>query len=118
MRSKVNATASAFMGEPSWNFTPDFRWKVYSLPSAEMSHFSASSGSTSVPPDLYLTRPSYIAVVAMKPSWASMAGGSRRLVSLPHRKVSVLAAVAPGLVAGAVVGAAAGGAVVGAAAGA
>src|SRR5438477_3486118 len=116
MRSKVNATASAFMGEPSWNFTPDFRWKVYSLPSAETSHFSASSGSTSVLPDLYLTRPSYIAVVAMKPSWASMAGGSRRLVSLPHRNVRVLAAVAPGLAAGAVVGAAA--AAVGAAAGA
>src|SRR6266536_2267218 len=69
-----------------------------------------------------------MAVVAMKPSWASIAGGSRRFVSLPHRKVSVLAAVAPGLDAGAVVGAAAGagglvgfgaaaGAVVGAAAG-
>src|SRR6266567_6227810 len=116
MRSKVNATASAFMGEPSWNFTPDFRWKMYSLPSAEMSHFSASNGSTSVLPDLYFTRPSYIAVVAMKPSWASMAGGSRRLVSPDHRNVRVLAAVAPGLVAGAVVGAAA--PVVGAAAGA
>src|SRR6266581_2327988 len=56
-----------------------------------------------------------MAVVAMKPSWASIAGGSRRLVSLPHRNVSVLAALAAGLVAGAVVGAAAG-AVVGLAA--
>src|SRR5262249_6890403 len=37
---------------------------------------------------------------AMKPSCASMAGGSRRLVSLPHRKVRGLAAGAPGLVAG------------------
>src|SRR6266851_7619720 len=109
MRSKVNATASAVNGEPSWNLTPDLRWKTYSLPSAETSHFSASSGSTSVLPDLYFTRPSYMAVVAMKPSWASIAGGSRRLVSLPHRNVSVLAAVAPGLDAGAVVGAAAGG---------
>src|SRR3977135_2614017 len=108
MRSNVNATASAFRGEPSWNLTPDFRWKMYSFPSAEMSHFSASSGSTSVPPDLYLTRPSYMAVVAMKPSCASIAGGSRRWVARPHRKVRVLAAVAPGLVAGAVVGAAAG----------
>ena len=59
-----------------------------------------------------------MAVSAMKPSWASMAGGSRRLVSLAKRKVSVLAAVAPGLVAGATVGAAAAGAVVAAAAGA
>src|SRR5438094_5901292 len=100
---------------------------MYSFPSGEMSHFSASSGSTSVLPDLYFTRPSYMAVVAMKPSCASIAGGSRRLVSLPHRKVSVLAALAAGLVAGAVVGAAAGAvvglaaaaaAVVGAAAGA
>src|SRR6267378_3956448 len=81
---------------------------MYSLPSAETSHFSASSGSTSVLPDLYFTRPSYMAVVAMKPSWASIAGGSRRLVSLPHKNVSVFAAVAPGLDAGAVVGAAAG----------
>src|SRR6267378_708462 len=89
---------------------------MYSLPSAETSHFSASSGSTSVLPDLYFTRPSYMAVVAMKPSWASIAGGSRRLVSLPHRKVSVLAAVAPGFDAGAVVAAAAAGAVVGLAA--
>src|SRR6266852_1658878 len=66
-----------------------------------------------------------MAGVVMKPSCASIAGGSRRLVSLPHRKVSVLAALAAGLVAGAVVGAAAGavvglgaGAVVAAAAGA
>src|SRR6266508_3954520 len=51
----------------------------------------------------------------MKPSWASIAGGSRRLVSPAMRKVSVFAAVAPGLAAGAVVGAAAA-AVVGAAA--
>src|SRR5438309_1756455 len=58
-----------------------------------------------------------MAVVAMKPSWASIAGGSSRFVSLPHRKVSVLAALAAGLVAGAVVAAAAG-AVVGLAAGA
>src|SRR5437016_3303496 len=86
------------------------------LPSGEISHFSARAGSISVPPDVYLTRPSYIAVSAMKPSWAVIAGGSRRSVSLPHRNVSVLAAVA-GLTAGAVVGAAAG-AVVGAAAGA
>src|SRR6267378_106835 len=89
---------------------------MYSLPSAETSHFSASSGSTSVLPDLYFTRPSYMAVVAMKPSWASIAGGSRRFVSLPHRNVRVLVALAAGLVAGAVVGAAAG--VVAAAAGA
>src|SRR2546423_8106325 len=61
----------------------------------------------------------------MKPSCASIAGGSRRLVSPANRKVSVLAAVAADFVAGAVVGAAAGavvaaaaGAVVGAAAGA
>src|SRR5438552_14693339 len=68
-----------------------------------------------------------MAVVALKPSGASIAGGSGRLVSLPHRKVSVLAALAAGLVAGAVVAAAAGavvglaaaaGAVVSAAAGA
>src|SRR5579864_2823180 len=52
----------------------------------------------------------------MKPSFASMAGGSSLLVSLPHKNVSVLAAVAFGLVAGAVVGAAA--AAVGLAAGA
>src|SRR5437588_8792229 len=58
-----------------------------------------------------------MAVVAMKPSCASIAGGSRRLVSPANRKVSVLAAVAAGFVAGATVGAAAG-AVVGAAAGA
>src|SRR5207248_5029230 len=58
-----------------------------------------------------------MAVSAMKPSCAVIAGGSSRSVSLPHRKVSVLAAVAPGLVAGATVGAAAA-AVVGAAAGA
>src|SRR5215468_10899782 len=114
---KLKATASAVSGEPSWNFTPERRWKRTSLPSAETSHFSARAGSTSVLPDLYLTRPSYIAVVAMKPSCASMAGGSRRLVSPANKKVSVLAAVAPGLAAGAVVGAAAG-AVVGAAAGA
>src|SRR4051812_37522261 len=58
-----------------------------------------------------------MAVVAMNPSWASIAGGSRRLVSPAIKKVSVLAAVAPVLVAGAVVGAAAAaGAVVGAAA--
>src|SRR6266513_141030 len=88
---------------------------MYSLPSAETSHFSASSGSTSVLPDLYFTRPSYMAVVAMMPSWASIAGGSRRFVSLPHRNVRVLVALAAGLVAGAVVGAAAG-AVVGLAA--
>src|SRR5436190_7254142 len=83
-----------------------------------MSHFSASAGSMSVLPDLYRTSPSYIAVVAMKPSWASMAGGSSRFVSPASRKVSVLAAVAPGLAAGAVVGAAAGAAVGAAAAGA
>src|SRR5258708_39061853 len=60
-----------------------------------------------------------MAGVAMKPSWASIAGGSRRLVSPLHRNVRVLAAVAPGLDAGAVVGAAAAaGAVVGLAAGA
>src|SRR5438270_14060533 len=68
-----------------------------------------------------------MAVSAMKPSWAVIAGGSRRSVSLPHRNVSVLAAVAFGLTAGAVVGAVVGaaagfaaavGAVVGAAAGA
>src|SRR5579872_5625797 len=68
-----------------------------------------------------------MAVVVMNPSWLVMAGGSRRSVSPANRKVSVLAAVAPGFVAGAVVGAAAGavvaaaaaaGAVVGAAAGA
>src|SRR4051794_2621106 len=47
----------------------------------------------------------------MKPSCASMAGGSSRLVSPENRNVSVLAAVAPGFVAGAVVGAAAGAAV-------
>src|SRR5919204_6508289 len=88
---------------------------MYSLPSGEISHFSARAGSTSVLPDLYLTSPSYIAVVAMKPSCASMAGGSSRFVSPANRKVSVLAALAAGLVAGAVVGAAAG-AVVGAAA--
>src|SRR5215831_12103839 len=58
-----------------------------------------------------------MAVVAMKPSWASMAGGSSLFVSPASRKVSVFAALAAGLVAGAVVGAAAG-AVVGAAAGA
>src|SRR5438445_2525936 len=58
-----------------------------------------------------------MAVVAMKPSCASLAGRSRRLVSPANRNVSVFAAVAAGLVAGAVVAAAAG-AVVGAAAGA
>src|SRR5579864_7573869 len=67
-----------------------------------------------------------MAVSAMKPSCASIAGGSSLFVSLPQRNVSVLAAVAFGLVAGAVVGAAVGaaaaavglaaGAVVGAAA--
>src|SRR5260370_40014353 len=91
------------------------------MPSGERSHFSARLGSTLVLPDLYFTRPSYIAVVAMKPSCASMAGGSSRLVSPENRNVSVLAAVAPGFVAGAVVGAAVGaaaGAVVGWAAGA
>src|SRR5262245_4724880 len=64
-----------------------------------------------------------MAVSAMKPSWAVIAGGSRRSVSLPQRKVRVLAAVAAGLTAGAVVGAVVGaaaavGAAVGAAAGA
>src|SRR5262245_46447536 len=60
-----------------------------------------------------------MAVSAMKPSWAVMVGGSSLSVSLPHRKVSVLAAVALGLVAAAVVGAvvaAAAGAAVGLAA--
>src|SRR5262245_26923417 len=53
----------------------------------------------------------------MKLSWASIAGGSRRLVSPARRKVSVLAADAAGLLAGVVVGAAAAaGAVVGLAA--
>src|SRR2546427_109980 len=47
-------------------------------------------------------------VVAMKPSWVVIAGGSRRLGSLPHRKVSVSAALGAGFVAGAVVGGAAG----------
>src|ERR687887_273452 len=49
-----------------------------------------------------------MAVVAMKPSWAVMAGGSSLSVSLPHRNVRVLAAVAGLPAAGAVVGAAAG----------
>src|SRR2546421_11961420 len=50
---------------------------------------SARAGSTSVLLGLYLTRPSYSAVVAMKPSWVVMAGGSSLSVSPPQRNVSV-----------------------------
>ncbi|MCY1361177.1 hypothetical protein D9M69_478350 [compost metagenome] len=32
------------------HFTPLRRWKVYTVPSAEMSHFSARPGITLVPP--------------------------------------------------------------------
>src|SRR4051812_16310449 len=87
-----------------------------------MSHFSARAGSTSVLSSLYLTSPSYIAVVAMNPSWLVMAGGSSLSVSPPQRKVRVLPAAglaaSAGLAAaaGAVVAAGAAGAVVGAAA--
>ena len=46
MRSKVNFMAAASNGVPSWNFTFRRRWKVYVLPSGEVSHFSASPGFT------------------------------------------------------------------------
>src|SRR3954447_2980554 len=92
------------------------------MPSGEMSHFSARAGSMSVLSSLYLTSPSYIAVVAMNPSWAVIVGGSSLSVSPPQRKVRVLAAVgagpaAAGLAASAGLAAAAG-AVVAAGAGA
>src|SRR5207253_11351852 len=50
---------------------------------------SARAGSTSVLLGLYLTRPSYSAGVAMRPSWVVMAGGSSLSVSPPQRNVSV-----------------------------
>src|SRR5213595_305977 len=69
---------------------------------------SARAGSTSVLLGLYLTRPSYNAVVAMNPSWVVIAGGSSLSVSPPQRNVSVPVAaaafpvlVAPGCAAGA-----------------
>ncbi len=44
MRSYVAFTSSAVKSAPSWNFTPLRRWKVYFLPSGEISYFQARSG--------------------------------------------------------------------------
>ena len=60
MRVKLAQTASALNGSPSVNFTPLRRVKVHVLPSADGSHFSASSGSISAVPALMPTRPSII----------------------------------------------------------
>src|SRR5215471_8757076 len=45
-RSIENTTAAALNGVPSWKRTPWRRWKVYVLPSGEISHEVASSGTT------------------------------------------------------------------------
>jgi hypothetical protein len=37
-------TAAASSGEPSWNFTPGRRWKVYTEASGDEVHFVASAG--------------------------------------------------------------------------
>jgi hypothetical protein len=42
--SKFAFTAAALKGSPSWNFTSLRRVKVYTRPSGERSHFSASHG--------------------------------------------------------------------------
>src|SRR5574337_2101397 len=44
-RSRLKATASALNGVPSWNFTPGRRLKVSVMPSLEVLHEVASSGS-------------------------------------------------------------------------
>src|SRR5574337_1771841 len=43
-RSRLNTTASALNGVPSWNLTPWRRWKVSVRPSLAISHEVASSG--------------------------------------------------------------------------
>src|SRR5437016_11486100 len=44
-RSRVNLTASALNGVPSWNLTPFLSLKVYCLASGETSHESARPGT-------------------------------------------------------------------------
>ena len=51
LKSRVGVKAALLL-----NFTPLRRWKVYSVPSSEMSHFSAKAGTTSVVPGLNSTR--------------------------------------------------------------
>ena len=46
MRSRFHFTASALRSVPSWNFTPGWSWKVTRLPSGEICHARASSGTT------------------------------------------------------------------------
>src|SRR5690606_37630546 len=59
MRSKLNFTASALNGVPSWKVTPSRRLNVYSNPSSEMVQSVASAGSISSVPGVLRTSPSY-----------------------------------------------------------
>jgi hypothetical protein len=54
----LKATSPDVISLPLWNMTPFFRWKVQVRPSAEVSHLSATPGSTP-PAVLGKTRVSY-----------------------------------------------------------
>src|ERR687887_141291 len=58
VRANDHRTASAVTGSPLWNFAFFTRWNVHVLPSADVSHFSASHGTISADGPTYLTRAS------------------------------------------------------------
>src|SRR4029453_10467527 len=71
MRSKVNLTASAVNGVPSWNLTSLRRWKVYRSALGLTSHRSASPGTNS-------------------PAFASQSKGSKRWNPMRATSVNVV----------------------------
>jgi hypothetical protein len=76
IRSYVALTSSAVKSAPSWNLTPLRRWKVYFLPSGEISQRWARSGMIVCPSfGLRLSRVSYIGlwapILATVPDWCT-----------------------------------------------
>src|SRR6266851_9140826 len=108
-RSRVNLTASALNGVPSWNFTPCLSLNVYCFASGVTSHESASPG-TNLPGSGSQTNGSHtFRVMRMVESKLVTCGSSVSSTSKlsPYARLPP-APAASGATAGATVGAAAG----------
>src|SRR5215467_13694036 len=66
VRANENRTASAVTGSPLWNLAFFTRWNVQVFASGELSHFSASHGTTSGGLPTYFTSASYSDCCAMR----------------------------------------------------